>query len=155
MVFAWLALGFVIGSLVEWLAHRYVLHNFTIKFFSHSHFGIHHRNSRKNNCLDKDYLKFPPTKYSSGLAEVVMLTLLAILVTPLASFSFPMWVGIEGHIMLYYYMHRKFHLDPKWGKKWMKCHWDHHMGPNQNTNWGVTNPLFDYVFGTREKMISS
>jgi len=30
-------------------------------------------------------------------------------------------------------------------------HWhDHHMGPNQEANWCVTQPWFDYVMGTRE-----
>ena len=152
MFCVWLVLGFVVGSLVEWLAHRYVLHNFTIKQLSHSHFKIHHRNSRKNECLDTDYLRFPPTKYSSGLGEIIMLSLLGFLVIPFAFLSLPLWLGLEAHIVLYYYMHRKFHLDPVWGKRWMRCHWDHHMGPNQNTNWGVTNPLFDHILGTRVKL---
>ena len=152
MFFVWLILGFVVGSLVEWLAHRYILHNFMIRPFSNSHFKIHHRNSRKNNCLDVDYLRFPPTKYSSGLGEVIMLSFLAILVIPLAFFSIPLWFGLEAHIILYYYMHRKFHVDPTWGKKWMRCHWDHHMGVNQNINWGVTNPVLDYILGTRRRV---
>jgi len=49
-------------------------------------------------------------------------------------------------------MHRKSHLDVEWGKKWMPWHWDHHMGRDQNANWGVTLPLWDYALGTRVKM---
>jgi len=146
----WVVLGFTIGSLVEWLAHRYVLHNFTIKQLSHSHFRVHHKNSRKFKCLDVHYLVFPPTEYTSGLGEIIMLGLLAVAVAPLYWVITPLWAGLTCHILLYYYMHRKFHLDPVWGRKWMRWHWDHHMGPDQNVNWGITNPLFDHILGTRK-----
>lgn len=149
MTIVWWVFGLIVGSLVEWIAHRYILHNFTLKILSKTHFGIHHNNSRKNNCLDIDYLRFPPTKLSSGLSEIIMLGVLGLGVIPAAFYSIPFFVGLEMHIVLYYVMHRKFHLNPAWGKRWMRCHWDHHMGKNQNANWGVTNPLFDYVFGTR------
>ena len=79
-----------------------------------------------------------------------MLGLLALLVLPLLWYNTPLWAGLTIHVLLYYYMHRKFHLDPEWGKRWMRWHWDHHMGADQNVNWGVTNPLFDYVLGTRK-----
>ena len=143
-------LGLAIGSVVEWVAHRYVLHNFSIKQLSHSHFSVHHRNSRKNSCLDVDYLTFPPTKYTSGLGEIIMLSLLGLLVLPVFWYNTPLWMGLTSHIFLYYYMHRRFHLDPKWGKRWMRWHWDHHMGADQNINWGVTNPIFDHIVGTRK-----
>ena len=146
----WIVAGLVIGSFVEWIAHRFVLHNFSLKELSRSHFSVHHRNSRKNGCLDVDYLTFPPTKYTSGLGEIIMLGLLALLVLPLLWYNTPLWAGLTIHVLLYYYMHRKFHLDPEWGKRWMRWHWDHHMGADQNMNWGVTNPLFDYVLGTRK-----
>lgn len=149
MSIVWWAFGILIGSFVEWIAHRYVLHNFTIKSLSKTHFGVHHRNSRKNKCLDRDYLRFPPTSLSSGQSEIIMLALLALAVMPLYLYSIPLWIGLEMHIIFYYAMHRKFHLNPLWGKKWMRCHWDHHMGKDQNSNWGVTSPVFDYVFGTR------
>ena len=150
--FLW-CLGLLVGSLVEWIAHRYVLHNFTLRFLSYSHFSVHHRNSRKNKCKDADYLKFPPTKLSSGLSEIIMLLLLAVLLIPVYDISIGLWLGMQTHIFLYYYLHRRFHLHPKWGRKWMRCHWDHHMGKDQNSNWGVTNPIFDYVFGTRKKYL--
>lgn len=149
----WFCLGLVIGSAVEWVAHRWVLHNFKLRPLSHSHFSIHHRNSRKNDCLDVDYLQFPPTKYTSGLGEIVMLSILAFLVLPVYWENFPLWAGLTTHICLYYYLHRRFHLKPAWGKRWLRWHWDHHMGPDQNTNWGVTNPMFDYIMRTRVKYL--
>ena len=153
MEFLFWCIGLLIGSLVEWLAHRYILHNFSLKFLSYSHFSVHHRNSRKNSCKDPDYLRFPPTKLSSGLSEIILLMLLSVLIVPVYSITIGLWLGMQTHIFLYYYLHRRFHLHPEWGKKWMRCHWDHHMGKDQNSNWGVTNPVFDYVFGTRKKYL--
>jgi sterol desaturase/sphingolipid hydroxylase (fatty acid hydroxylase superfamily) len=31
----------------------------------------------------------------------------------------------------------------------MTGHYDHHMGKNQDSNWCVTRPWFDWVMGTR------
>ena len=35
------------------------------------------------------------------------------------------------------------------GKKRIPWHYDHHMNSNQDANWCVTRPWFDYVMGTR------
>lgn len=34
-------------------------------------------------------------------------------------------------------------------KKRIPWHYDHHMTSNQNANWCVTKPWFDYIMGTR------
>ena len=49
----------------------------------------------------------------------------------------------------YYLIHKKSHLDPKWAKKNVPWHYDHHMGKNQDANWGVTTDWVDRVAGTR------
>jgi sterol desaturase/sphingolipid hydroxylase (fatty acid hydroxylase superfamily) len=49
----------------------------------------------------------------------------------------------------YFYVHRRSHLDPEWGKKAIPWHFDHHMNTNQDANWCVTRPWFDYIMGTR------
>lgn len=46
-------------------------------------------------------------------------------------------------------MHRRSHLEPEWGKKAIPWHYDHHMNTNQDANWCVTRPWFDYIMGTR------
>lgn len=51
-----------------------------------------------------------------------------------------------GH---YYYVHRRSHLDPEWAKTHVPWHYDHHMNTNQDANWCVTRPWFDYLMGTR------
>ena len=49
----------------------------------------------------------------------------------------------------YWHVHSQSHLDPEWGKKKIPWHYDHHMNTNQDANWGVTKPWFDYIMGTR------
>ena len=149
-MFGWVILGFVFGSLVEWIAHRYFLHNFSKRLFSNSHFSVHHKKCRKHNNFDDDYLNFPPSSLGGGGSEIVLLVSLIVAFTPTILISFWLWVGLLGHSCLYYFLHRKSHVDVEWGKKWMPWHWDHHMGRDQNCNWGVTNPTFDYVFRTRK-----
>jgi len=150
MIAVWVVLGFLIGSLVEWMAHRYILHNHSIRQFSHSHYSIHHRRSRKNDCLDTDYLRFPPTESSNGLGEIIFLLIAIVLALPFVFISVWLWISLTIHACTYYYMHRRFHLDPSWGRKWLPWHYDHHMGPDQNCNWGVTNPIFDWLLKTRK-----
>jgi len=50
-------------------------------------------------------------------------------------------------------VHRKAHLDTEWGKKNLPWHYDHHMGKNQNANWGVTTDWVDRLAGTRIKYL--
>jgi sterol desaturase/sphingolipid hydroxylase (fatty acid hydroxylase superfamily) len=149
MIFVWAICGFLAGSLIEWLAHRHILHSLTIRGFSYNHFSIHHRNSRQDGCHDRDYLSFPPKTLDSGFSEVVFLVVAVLLALPLCYISFWLWFFLLAHACFYYWAHRKFHVNPQWGKKWLRWHWDHHMGKDQNKNWGVTTPIFDWVFGTR------
>jgi hypothetical protein len=51
----------------------------------------------------------------------------------------------------YLYKHKRCHTDVEWGKRHMRSHYDHHMGRNQDANWCVTRPWFDWVMGTRLK----
>jgi len=151
VIILWAILSFIIGSFVEWFAHRYVLHNFKFPSLSKYHFGRHHRNARQNNFIDNDYLDSPPKTWASGLHEVVGIGLILVAVLPFLLISVWLWIFLCVHAFGYYYLHRKSHLNPEWAKKWLPWHWRHHMGKNQNTNWGVTNPLFDYIFGTVSK----
>ncbi len=42
------------------------------------------------------------------------------------------------------------HLDPMWCRENLPWHYDHHMGPNQDMNYGVTTDWVDRLMGTRE-----
>ena len=46
-------------------------------------------------------------------------------------------------------MHRRAHTDVEWCKKNIPWHYDHHMGKNQDANYGVTVEWPDKLFGTR------
>ena len=52
----------------------------------------------------------------------------------------------------YYFVHKKAHLNPEWAKEKLPWHYEHHMGKNQDSNWCVTFPLWDYILGTRQKI---
>lgn len=151
MIFVWAILAFLIGSFFEWFAHKYILHNFRIKRLSKYHFGRHHRRARQNLGYDEDYVIFPPRRWASGLHEIFSLIFASALMSPLILISGWLWLFLCFHACAYYYLHRRMHLEPSWGKKWFPWHWRHHMGKNQNANWGVTNPIFDHVFGTIER----
>ena len=49
----------------------------------------------------------------------------------------------------YFSIHRRAHLEPEWAMKKIPWHYDHHMNANQDANWCVTKPWFDYLLGTR------
>jgi len=63
----------------------------------------------------------------------------------------PYFAGTLGvHAIVYYFTHRHTHLNVEWGRRWLPWHHDHHMGKDQDLNWCVLFPLWDYVLGTRK-----
>jgi sterol desaturase/sphingolipid hydroxylase (fatty acid hydroxylase superfamily) len=42
-------------------------------------------------------------------------------------------------------------MNPEWAKKHLRWHYEHHMGKDQNKNFCVTKPWFDWIMGTRVK----
>jgi hypothetical protein len=71
MVFQ-LILGLVLASLLEWVVHKYFLHNLGKKkasLFSF-HWGVHHRQARKNKFLD-------PTVSAREIIGVLLLCLVS------------------------------------------------------------------------------
>ena len=55
----------------------------------------------------------------------------------------------------YWYVHRKSHMDPEWGRTRLPWHYDHHMAPDQDANWCVTHPWFDDWLGTRQPYVGT
>ena len=144
-------LAFVYANLLEWAIHKYLFHgagkNKKSSFAGHWH--IHHKLCRKNGNADKTYKDFPV--HPSVKQEVVSLLALVFLHTPLLFVS-PFFFGCLTYFTArYFYIHRRCHVDVEWGKRNFPWHYDHHMGKNQDANWGVTNPLWDYILKTRIK----
>ncbi len=149
-----IALGFVAGLLYanvgEWTIHRFALHGLgksRTSFWSF-HFHEHHQAARRHDMLDEDYLR-PVFAWHAQGKEAAALVFAALSHVPLA-FVFPsFYAGVLLNIIGYYVVHRRAHLDPDWGRRWLPWHYDHHMGPDQDQNWCVTWPGADWVLRTR------
>lgn len=143
-------LGVSYANLIEWISHKYVLHGLGRKKESFWVFHWHHhgrcrRSGNRDNEYERGMLAKPNVKETLGLS------LLLIAHVPLATLSPGFTLGALGSGVAYLVLHRYSHLHPDWGKRWMPHHWDHHMGKNQDANFCVTWPLWDWILGTRIK----
>jgi hypothetical protein len=134
-------LAWFYSHIFEYLAHKYVLHNHRIFSFAFkNHFSNHHRIARSNKMYDKAY-----ESIFSSFFEVFSLFLVAILHSPLI-FLFPYSYGtLLICLLMYYFIHKKVHTNVSWGEKWIPWHYAHHMGKDQNKNWGVRLPIIDII----------
>jgi sterol desaturase/sphingolipid hydroxylase (fatty acid hydroxylase superfamily) len=143
-------LGLLYSNAGEWLIHKYVLHGLGKKkgsFFSF-HWAEHHRAARKHDFFDPDYQRSVFGQHAQG-KEALAIAALMIAHAPLLPVA-PVFTATVWYSALnYFYKHRRAHLDPEWAKRHLKHHFDHHMGREQDANWCVTKPWFDYLLGTR------
>ena len=140
-------LGIIYGQWVEWILHK-KLHKIGRKresAFSY-HFRSHHRISRQNMFFDSSY----EGKGEGMRKELRDIVLLFTLHLPVLFFLPAFFVGSIVHGGLYFFLHRKCHLEPEWCKRYLPWHYDHHMALNQDANWGVTTDWIDRLMGTRE-----
>jgi len=146
-------LAFLYANLLEWTVHKYLFHGLgkNKKSFFSSHWRVHHQICRKNNNYDASYTKFPP--HSAVLREILNLCLLNLIHLPLYHISPFFYLCLALFTVRYFYMHQRSHTDVEWGKENLPWHYDHHMGKDQDANWGVTSPLWDHIFGTRKKWL--
>ena len=135
-------LGFMYGSLLEYLIHDHLFHRMGKKkdsIFSY-HLKGHHRLAKKNGFVG----------LTLSIVEFYGLLLLIAIHLPLIYISFGFWFGVTLYAMAFKILHGVQHAYPDFTKKYMKWHWDHHM-KNPNKNFGVVVPWMDYLFGTRKK----
>lgn len=148
--------GLVIANGFEWIAHKYVLHGThrvaqprfsPVPKSMESHWA-HHREVRKHTFHDEGYVE--GLKNWRTRNEIMSLTVVVGVFAPL---FYPVSKGMSLAVVYsacnYYYIHRRAHLEPKWAMKKIPWHYDHHMNSNQDANWCVTKPWFDYLLGTR------
>jgi len=139
------------SHILEWVLHKYVLHGLGKNKKSPwaSHWHVHHRRSRQNDNYDEDYTKGYRDKTVRseilGLGFLSLIHIPTIMISPLFYFALVV-CGIR-----YYKIHKRSHLDPEWAKKNVPWHYDHHMGKNQDANWGVTTDWIDRLVGSRIK----
>ncbi|TCB45342.1 hypothetical protein E0H83_07300 [Acinetobacter terrestris] len=152
--------GFLVGLVVangfEWIAHKYILHGThrsgkprysPVPDSMKSHWE-HHREVRKTDFYDHGYVEGISNWRTKN--EIISL---AVVATGTSLMFYPVSKGMAAAAVYsacnYYYIHRRAHLEPDWAMRKIPWHYDHHMNSNQDANWCVTKPWFDYVLGTR------
>jgi len=145
-------MGLLYANAVEWLVHRYVLHGpgKDPRSFWRFHWAEHHKNARRNNMYDADYEKSIFDWNARG-KEALGIAFMGALHAPLFPVAPYFTATVAYACFNYIYRHKKAHLDPEWARMHMTSHYDHHMGQNQDANWCVTRPWFDWILGTRER----
>ena len=146
-------LGFPLGLLAEnageWVMHRYVLHGLGKDPNSvwNYHWVEHHHLSRCHGMIDPGYREWP-IRWNTQGKEFAFLLMVALAHLPL------IWVvpgyaaGMYAALILYYYRHRKAHLDPEWAQRHLPWHYRHHMGAHSDANWCITWTWCDRLLGT-------
>ncbi len=137
--------GFFVWTLSEYLLHRFVFHfkaqNAVSQRIVYLFHGIHHESPE-----DATRLVMPP------IAGVI---LASILYSIFRVFLGPIWVqpffavflvGYLCYDYIHFYVH---HFQPRtrFGKALKHSHMMHHF-VTQEARWGVSSPMWDYVFGT-------
>lgn len=147
---ATVTLSLVYANTLEWAAHRWLLHGWGKKkdspFAYHWHY--HHREVRSGGYYDRGYersLMDPAAHRPEALGMIG----LAVAHVPLLWVSKLAFAALSLNAVAYVVLHRQSHLDPRWARRYLPWHYDHHMAPDQDANWCVTFPLMDHVFGTR------
>ncbi|MDP2228453.1 MAG: sterol desaturase family protein [Moraxellaceae bacterium] len=148
-------IALVVANGFEWYAHKHLLHGTPRKGQPRyspaptnmkSHWA-HHKIVRTSAYGDDGYREgLKNWRVSNEVKSLLALTAVTSLVAPVAPFF---TLGTYYAAGRYFYVHRRSHLDPEWGKKTIPWHYDHHMNSNQDANWCVTRPWFDYLMGTR------
>src|SRR3989344_5234035 len=146
-------LGIPIGLLYvnagEWILHKHVLHGLgkNKNSFWSFHWHDHHNQASRSGFYDPDYEQplgdNAPGKEALYLGALVTLHLPLFPIAPF--FTAALCYGTYN----YYKQHKRAHNNPEWAREHLPWHYDHHMGPNQDANWCVTKPWFDYIMGTR------
>ena len=137
-------LGFISFTLVEYLVHRYVYHisthNEWRKRFQYKAHGVHHEFPK-----DKDRLAMPP------LLSITVATILLLLFRlVMGDFAFAFLPGFLAGYAFYLSVHYVVHIyQPP--KNFLRALWINHSVHHYKDGdvvFGVSSPLWDYVFGT-------
>jgi len=134
-------------AIVEYIIHRFIFHIHTatplgnaFHFFAH---GIHHLTP-----LDSNRLTFPPF-FSIGVAFLIYI----VITCTFGMAKMEAWfAGLAWGFTLYDTLHFYFHHGniswlPQYFINMKKRHLKHHF-KNTNMDFGVTSPVFDYIFFT-------
>jgi sterol desaturase/sphingolipid hydroxylase (fatty acid hydroxylase superfamily) len=139
--------GAISFTLVEYMVHRYVFHmNTYTKWrakFQYTVHGVHHEFPK-----DKERLAMPPL-LSITLATVLLLLFRLVLGDLVFSFLPGFLVGYAYYLAVHYLVH--VYQPPK---NFLKALWVNHAVHHYKHGeyiFGVSSPLWDYVFGTMKE----
>lgn len=154
-------LGFPVAILFangfEWYTHKYVLHGIPergkgrrspVPALMKSHW-THHKEARLNEFHEGDYERDDWWKEGRARMEMVSVLRAAAVFSVAAPVAPFFTLGVWYSAANYLYVHRRSHMNPEWAREHAPWHYDHHMNSNQDANWCVTKPWFDYLMGTR------
>ena len=136
--------GWLIFTFIEYMAHRHVFHmeptNEFKKNIQYKFHGNHHDYPK-----DKDRLAMPPI-VSVFIASFLFLIFKLIF----GQMVFGILAGLLFGYALYLFVHYAVHAYPP-PKNFLKVLWIHHSihhYKDPNVAYGVSSPLWDWVFGT-------
>jgi sterol desaturase/sphingolipid hydroxylase (fatty acid hydroxylase superfamily) len=133
------AIGVFVWTLVEYLLHRFAFHRFA--GLTRSSHPNHHAASR-----DLQYL-FAPPAVVAGIS-LPLTVVLSLLLGSAAALKF--MGGLLAGYLYYEAVHYRIHFANSEGwliRRQRKAHFRHHFH-DATQDFGVTTPLWDWVFGT-------
>jgi len=148
-------LGLLYANAGEWLMHKYILHGLgkNPQSFWAYHLHEHHVVCAEHAMIDPGYKTISLTTWNTQSKELLVLAGIVLLHLPLFLLLPSLTSAVYLSLALYYYKHRKAHLDSVWAKRHLRWHYEHHLCNESDCsgNWCVTWPWFDYLLGTRIK----
>jgi sterol desaturase/sphingolipid hydroxylase (fatty acid hydroxylase superfamily) len=141
-------LGLLTFSLVEYAIHRWVFHfhavtekQLALKYKAH---GVHHEFPR-----DKDRLVMPPVL--SVLVALIFYGFFSMLTGKYVLLFFPGFLsGYSTYLLIHYAVHR--YRPPANFLKFLWTHHALHHYKSEDAAFGVSNPFWNYLFGTMPSM---
>jgi sterol desaturase/sphingolipid hydroxylase (fatty acid hydroxylase superfamily) len=133
-------LGIISWTLLEYLLHRFVFHRFRGLLGS-----LHHEHHGTPRNLQYLFVR-PPYSIGVSALSVLMLWLATSNIVQSLQFMAGIWLGY----IYYETVHYRVHFSPAEGgllRRQRRAHFRHHFH-NAKKCFGVTSPLWDYVFRT-------
>lgn len=136
--------GWLTFSWVEYLVHRYLFHISTVTVarekFQYAVHGVHHHHPK-----DKDRLAMPPV-LSIAIATLLLFILKLFIGDFVYAFLPGFLVGYAFYLLIHYLVH--IHRAPKNIFRYLWINHGTHHYKNGQIIFGVSSPLWDYVYGT-------
>ena len=140
-------IGWLTWSFTEYMMHRYVFHmkhtNTFKRKIQYAFHGVHHEYPK-----DKTRLAMPPLM-SLSIAFILFYLFYSIIGTHVFGFLPGFLIGYASYLFVHYIVHAYPPPNNAFRELWIN-HAVHHY-KNDKVIYGVSSPIWDYVFGTYRK----